>query len=40
MPLKSRFLPDAVLSAKRHGQAMAFDVITIYWQELHKNILF
>jgi len=29
MPLKSRFLSDAVLPAKRHGQAMAFDVITL-----------
>jgi hypothetical protein len=31
MPLKSRFLLDAVLSAKRQGQAMAFGtIIAIY----------
>jgi len=30
MPLKSRFFQMQFCSAKRQGQAMAFDVITIY----------
>jgi hypothetical protein len=39
MPLKSRFLSDAVLSAKRQGQAMAFGIIiAIYPHLLHKSI--